>query len=238
MQEKVFYTKDNIKIAANYYKTNKDSLLIIAPGWFMTKDSKPFKAMSEDFSRDFDVITLDFRGHGKSGGNFTFTSQEKLDLLPILDFAKKSYKQVYLMGFSLGAATAIITAESFKHISKMILVSPPADFNKIENHWWKKEVFIPTLQKFDLKVLSSIRIGNIKMNKVRPIDVIDKITCPTFFLAGKSDFVVYEWHTKSLFDKALCKKQYIAIDNGFHAEDLYINSKSKFLNYCKEWLLN
>ena len=33
-------TEDNEKIAINHYKNNYESVIIIAPGWFMTKDKK------------------------------------------------------------------------------------------------------------------------------------------------------------------------------------------------------
>src|SRR5574344_1321879 len=78
--EKKLLTKDGTKIAINLFQTGHDEVLIIAPGWFMCKDSDAFEEMSQDFSKDFDVISMDFRGHCKSSGRFTFTSKEPDDL--------------------------------------------------------------------------------------------------------------------------------------------------------------
>lgn len=55
-------TKDNIKIEINYFKGGFDSVIVIAPGWCMTKDSKAFFEMEKEFSKEFDIISLDFRG--------------------------------------------------------------------------------------------------------------------------------------------------------------------------------
>ena len=238
MQEKRILTKDNIVIALNHFQIGKDCVLIIAPGWFMTKDSKPFQSMSKDFSDYCDVITFDFRGHGNSGGNFTFTSKEFFDLDAILGYAKTTYKTIYLMGFSLGGATSIITAAKNDDIAKMIIVSTPCDFNKIENCWWKKEAWIPTLKKCEPRVWMSVRAGNVFSKKIKPIDEIKNVSAPTLFVAGEKDPTVCEWHTKSLFEKAVCEKKFIEFKNCYHAEDLYLQRHDDFIKVCRNWLFD
>lgn len=237
MREISIYTKDKIKIAVNHYPNKNQCVLIIAPGWFMTKDSKPFRQMSEEFSNHTDVLTMDFRGHGKSSGCFTFTSNEINDLQAVIDFAYKyEYKNIYLLGFSLGGATSIITASKNHKITKLIVVSAPTEFKKIENYWWKKEAWLPTVKKCDIKVWSSIRPGNIYAPKLNPIDEIEKVMCPTLFIAGEKDVTVREWHTKALYDKAKCIKKFIEFKNCYHAEDLYLQERHAFINACLNWL--
>ena len=228
-------TQDNVQIALNNYCNDKDEVVIIAPGWCMTKDSKAFKQISEMFVPKFDVITFDFRGHGKSGGFYTFSAKENLDLQAVLDFAK-NYKKIYLVGFSLGGAVVLIEAANNKRIHKVIAVSAPCDFDKIENFMWKKEAWGETFKKFELERFLSIRPGLIMHKKIRPIDVVDKIEVPTLFIAGKKDPTVYSWHTKQLCDKAICPKAFKLFENGFHAEDLYLHFKDEFSRICLEWL--
>ena len=74
MKEFFLKTKDGIKLALNHYDTGHKEVLIIVHGWFMTKDSRAFSDMSQNFSKEFDVIAFDCRGHGKSSGFYTFTS--------------------------------------------------------------------------------------------------------------------------------------------------------------------
>lgn len=45
-------TKDNIKIEINYFKGGFDSVIVIAPGWCMTKDSKAFFEMEKSFQKN------------------------------------------------------------------------------------------------------------------------------------------------------------------------------------------
>ena len=49
-------TDDNVKISVNYYQNSFDEVVIIAPGWCMTKDSSAFSNISAMFSQKYDVI--------------------------------------------------------------------------------------------------------------------------------------------------------------------------------------
>lgn len=239
MKEIKIKTKDGIKIAVNHYKNNYDTVVIIAPGWFMTKDSKSFKELSEVFAEKSDVISMDFRGHGKSSGFYTFTSKELEDMEAVIEYANKFYKKIYLIGFSLGAAIVLNTAAyNYSCIDKIIAVSAPSCFEKIENQIWKKEAWLPTLQKCELNRWFSIRPSFIITEKIKPIDIIEKVKCPTLFLAGEKDPTVHSWHTEALFKKAICEKKYELFENCCHAEDLFIQDREKFVNLCLDWLFN
>lgn len=236
MKEIKILTKDNIKIALNHYENGFDRVVIIAPGWFMTKDSKYFKQISEVFIKKSDIISMDFRGHGKSSGLYTFSSKEINDITRVIDFAKERYIKIYLIGFSLGAAIALIAASQLEGIDKVIAVSAPVSFEKIENKMWKKEAWLTTLQKCELKRWLSIRPDIINRKKTKPIDIVEKVKCPTLFIAGENDQIVCSWHTKTLFDKAKCIKKYELFEKCYHAEDLFIQDKEKFIKICMNWL--
>ena len=237
MKDYNLITKDKINIAVNHYKCGHDEVVIVAPGWCMTKDSDAFCGISEMFAKHFDVISFDFRGHGKSGGMYTFTSKELMDMDAVVRFARKNnYKKIHLAGFSLGAAISLIYASKSRFIDKVILVSAPSDFDKIENQMWKKEAWGETFKKFEFKRFSSIRPYPIPLNKIKPIDVVDKIKVPTLFIAGEKDPTVHSWHTKKLFEKAVCPKKYMEYPNGCHAEDLFLHFENDFTKLCFDWL--
>lgn len=236
MKEIKLKTKDGIDIAVNHYNKDFDSVIILAPGWFMTKDSKSFLEMSEIFNNKSDVLTIDFRGHGRSKGFYTFTSKEVEDISLVIDYAKQRYKKIYLMGFSLGAALVLIAGSKFDCIDKIIAVSAPTCFSKIENKVWKKEAWIPTLQKCELKRWVSIRPSLINREKINPIDIIEKVKCPTLFLAGEKDPTVCSWHTEALYNKAKCLKKYELFENCCHAEDLFLQARERFIKICLDWL--
>lgn len=237
MQEVFLKTLDNIKIAINHYSKSRNSVIIIAPGWFMTKDSKIFRKMSEDLFKSFDIITMDFRGSGKSGGVYTFTAKEEKDLNCIINYAKNKYQKIFLLGFSLGGALSVIVGSKNKNICGIIAVSAPTEFYKIENKMYSPDAWIPTLfQKFEPLRWLTIRAGNPFLHKEKPIELVNKITVPTLFIAGEKDPTVCPWHTQKLFENATCKKDFILFENARHAEDLYTDYQKKFIKYCTSWL--
>lgn len=230
-------TIDNVKIKANYFKNDKEEVVLVLPGWCMTKDSNAFLKISEAFSNDFDVLCIDFRGHGKSGGFYTFTALEENDLCSLISFAKeKNYKKIHLAGFSLGGMIALNYSYNHDSIDKIIAVSAPCDFSKIENKMYKKEAWGETFKKFELKRFLSIRPSIIPYKKIKPIDIIDKIKQPTLFIAGKLDPTVCYWHSEKLYQKAVCEKKFELFEQGIHAEDIFLHFEDKFKEICLEWL--
>lgn len=238
MFQHYLHTKDNIKIALNHYKSGFKEVVIIAHGWCMTKDSNAFKKISEAFNKNFDVITFDFRGHGKSKGFFTFTAKEIYDIECVVEFAKnQGYKKIHLAGFSLGAAISLIYASN-SFVDNIIAVSAPCEFNKIENQMYKKEAWLETFKKFELKRFLSIRPHIFPFKKIKPIEIVEKINCPILFISGEFDPTVHPWHTEILYKKAQTKKEYKMYKNGFHAEDLFLYFEDDFMEACNNWLKN
>lgn len=236
--KKVFLkTSDGVKIAINHHKTGHDEVLIIAHGWFMTKDSKYFSDMAKVFEQNFDVISMDFRGHGKSSGAYTFTSKEPMDMKAVVDYAKRYYKKIYLIGFSLGGALVLIHSALEKDVHKVIAVSAPYNFKKIENQMWRKEAWSHSLRKFEFIRWITVRPSPIIGKKISPINIVNKIEVPTLFIAGEHDKTVFPWHTECLYKKAKCKKHYELFKDCCHAEDLFYQDREKFISICKNWLM-
>ncbi len=236
MEECFVSTNDKVKIALNHFKNGFEEVIIVVPGWFMTKDSKAFFNLSKAFLNYFDVITMDCRGHGKSSGYYTFSAKEIEDLKSVVNYARKFYKKVYLMGFSLGGGLVLIHTAKESNIDKVIAVSAYNSFEKIENKMWKKQAWLPTLKKAELTRWFSIRPSLIPHKKIKPFSIVDKIKVPTLFIAGKNDPTVCLWHTKSLYEKAVCDKYFEVFENGNHAEDLFLDEPNRFVSLCVNFL--
>ncbi len=236
MNRNYILTQDKIKIAYNHYKSNFDNVLIVAHGWFMSKDSNAFKQICQSFNEYFDIISFDFRGHCSSSGLYTFGAEETNDLKAIVDFAKTQYKKIYLIGFSLGSLISIDYCAKYNNIDKLILVSAPTDFKKIENNIFSPNAFIPTLKKFEFKRWFSIRFTHPFKKKPIPIELISKIKIPLFFIAGENDPIIKVWHNQELFKTASTIKKELIIKGGKHAEDLFLEHKSLFMEECINWL--
>jgi pimeloyl-ACP methyl ester carboxylesterase len=87
-------------------------LLIMAHGFLKAMHWWPQVSMARDAARCFDVLCFDFPGHGKSGGlaNISYT-RAAAALRCVIDFAATlGYDAIGVVGFSMGAAAAVIAA--------------------------------------------------------------------------------------------------------------------------------
>jgi alpha-beta hydrolase superfamily lysophospholipase len=82
----------------------------------------------------YEVIALDLRGHGKSGGKKGFLESPKILLDDIKQFIKQTetlgeYKNIqnkFILGYSLGGLlSSLICIEQKDHFNGMLLISPP-----------------------------------------------------------------------------------------------------------------
>ncbi len=230
-------TADGIDIAYDHYQRGHEKLIIIAHGFFNSKQAVLLKQLAADLSGAYDVAALDFRGHGKSSGLFCWTAKEYLDLKALLDHLRPKYKKVGVIGFSLGAAIAMITASRYADIDSIIAVSPPAAFWKIENCLWQLDFKTDILYHyFDQGIIGQgCRPGPLWLKKDRPIDLVPHLKIPICYIHGEKDWLIKPWHSKALYEKTTAVKKLAIIKNGPHAEYLILRNHDEFLGLARNW---
>lgn len=216
-------TSDNINISYTHFAKESDSAIIICPGFYNSKNNRWLRKTVDILSTTYDVIIFDFRGHGNSSGSFTWTAKEHLDLEAVLNYAKyRGYKHIGIVAFSLGAATAIITASSRDDIESMVLISCPSKVSMINFHFWEPGMLSDLRENIECGWEGKgARIGNIFLPKVDPVEAIGRIkNTSTLFIHGDNDWVVKDCHSKVLYKAAHGKKDLTVIKGGLHAERL------------------
>lgn len=138
-------TDDNLKIAGD---------LIIGEGYQPLKDEKPAGEMykagvillhnlegsKETYknlavflnSKGFTTLAIDFRGHGSSTGiKEDYSKYENEIDAAVQLFKSQNYEEIYLIGGSIGANTAVRYAASHPEIKRIVLLSPGMDYHGI-----------------------------------------------------------------------------------------------------------
>ena len=228
-------TEDGKRIALSHIKGGFSKVIIIAHGIYNNKDTALFRRIAYAFSKEYDVIMFDFRGHGKSSGVFTWTAHEQKDLRAIITYAKENhYTKIGVIGFSLGAAIALIEASCHQNIDSVIAVSTPADTGRINYHFWEKDMWEDLKLNFGAKGRGKgIRPGSMFLQKTRPIDIVDKISpTPVLFIHGEKDWLIKPSHSQRLFDRAKDSKALTIIKDGGHAERMFDAFPDKFMKIC------
>jgi pimeloyl-ACP methyl ester carboxylesterase len=228
-------TEDGKRIAFDHIKKGFSKVIVIAHGFYNNKDTVLFRAIAEAFSREYDVIVFDFRGHGKSSDVFTWTAHEQKDLRAITSYAQQNkYVKIGVIGFSLGAAVALIEAGYHQNIDSLIAVSPPSDLKKIDYYFWAQDMWEDLKLNFGIKGRGkSVRIGTPFLKKMRPIDIVDKIAhIPVLFLHGEKDWLIKPKHSQLLFARATGPKAITIIKDGGHAERMFDAFPEQFMKIC------
>ena len=235
----ILEARDKIKVAYYHYKSGHNKAIVIAHGFYNSKDAIVLQDLAKILYADYDVIMFDFRGHGKSTGLYAWTSKENIDLETVLDYLKQqNYKSLGLIGFSMGASTSINTLVKRSDVDALICVSPVAEFGKIDYKFWAldwKEDLVYTLFKPEGRVGKGFRPGAFWLKKEKPIDNVDKLKVPTLFIHGKKDWVICPWHSEKLYDRTTAVKKLVMIEDGPHAEYLMKDSKDLFVSEITNW---
>ena len=142
----------------------------------------------------FNVLMFDLRGHGSSGGDQVSGGYfEQWDVLGAFDFlAEKGVTpgRIGLVGFSMGAATAILAAAREPDIGALVADSPYAKASDMIAHeaarktvfpGWLTPIFVPTA------VLMANWFYGIDLGSLVPEDAVVGLPYPILVIHGTGD---------------------------------------------------
>jgi uncharacterized protein len=230
-------TGEGKHIAVKHYQRGGSAVVILAHGFFNNQNVYLFKKMALDLYDRYDVVTFDFRGHGASDGLFGWTSKETEEMDLVLSYVREhGYRNIGLLGFSLGGAQVLIAASEHRDIDSVIAVSPPFDFWQIDFHFWEPEMLNDLKLNIGFKgVGKGIRPGNPFGVKIRPLDVVDAISpTPVLFIHGERDWLIKPRHSERLYQRAREPKRLVLIPRAGHAEKIYDTDAEEFFGLCVE----
>lgn len=134
------------------------------------------------------TLLFDFRNSGESGGSLTTVGvEEKKDLHGAIQYVKtQGYQKIGLLGFSMGASTAIVTASERKDIQALVVDSPFSDLRPYLEE--NLPVWSGLPHFFTPIILFFAEIFGIQPAEIRPIKAIQKLkTTPMLFIHTKKD---------------------------------------------------
>ena len=144
--------------------------------------------------RGYNVLMFDLRGHGSSEGDMVSGGYfERWDVLGAFDYLVErgvDPSRTGLMGFSMGAATAILAAVEEPRITALVADSPYADASdliaresarKTPFPLWLVPIFIPTAK------LMAKRIYGIDIGELVPERAVARLAYPILVIHGTGD---------------------------------------------------
>jgi uncharacterized protein len=129
----------------------------------------------------YGALTFDFAGHGRSDGNIvTYGAGEQLDVHAALAYLRSrgdvDMSRLGLLGYSLGAITAILYAARHPVFKAVMIESGFADIERDIEHLFTRYTGLPSFPFANLIIFWMERISGYQLTHLRPMRVIGQIS--------------------------------------------------------------
>ena len=233
---------DGTKIFARLWQGQRkhQRVWIVSPGFAKHSDSPGIRIAVHILLESGDVLSVDHRGTGQSGGRYAFGAFEYLDLQAALDWARPKWKKKRLIGFSLGGYNvARFASMRPRGLEAVNVVSGPT---KVED----VALTLGPLTQIVQYLLSPHRIAKRLASGVDPLfrwdwpfrakpsaaDTAPWMKVPSHYLTGTFDWLVFPFLTRRIYRAAPQPKTLTSIAWGYHAEYMAVFDPDKF----KDWV--
>jgi fermentation-respiration switch protein FrsA (DUF1100 family) len=150
----------------------------------------------------YSVLMFDTRGHGESEGDRMSAGYfEVRDLGGAVDYVMGlGFDDIGVLGFSMGGATAIMTAAEDENIDAVVVDSAYADLNEMLEPQFAERTSFPTFFLKPLLFMVKMMYG-IDFTAIKPVEVVGDIAPrPILFIQGELDDVVPPEHVYDLYE--------------------------------------
>lgn len=190
-----------------------NGLLVLVHGLDSTRarDGKTYLEFVRDLhSQGFRLLLFDLRAHGESEGKVLSAGYyEKQDLLGALDFATgvqgERWERVGVLGFSLGAAIALLAAEQEPRLRALAADSSFASLSDlIAKETADRTPLSETTSRLLLPgmvALARLRYG-IPLDRIRPVESIGRLDYPLLLIHTEGDSRIPVEQSRRLIEAA------------------------------------
>lgn len=130
VRSRALITADGVRLDAAYdppHRPGAGLCFVLGHGFTGSWRRAPVRAIAGELRAYGGVVSLDFRGHGRSGGRTTVGDREVLDLDAALAWARAlGHSRVVTVGWSMGGAVAVRHAALHGGVDAVVSVSAPA----------------------------------------------------------------------------------------------------------------
>jgi len=180
----------------------------------------------------YNVLMFDLRGHGESEGNrMSAGFYEKRDLMGASNYVKgRGFERIGVLGFSMGAVTALMTAAENRDIDAVVADSSFADLTDIMEPEFSKRTIFPKFFLHPLLFMVKIMYG-VDFRALRPIEVVSEIAPrQVLFIHGELDETIPAEHARRLQQASQNPQNQLWLVPKTGHVDAYINYPEEYVN--------
>jgi uncharacterized protein len=179
----------------------------------------------------YNVLLFDFRASGESAGSaVTVGALEQEDALGALDYLAArgdiDMRRVGMLGVSMGAAVAIMTAAQDERVAAVVAEAPFEDVPSIIRTEYQHSVHLPSFPFAPITIaIVELRLG-IRVGDISPLRAVAKLTGrPLLLIADAADQQIPPSQQQALFEAAGAPRQLWTVPGASHAHGHTIASE-------------
>ena len=233
---------DDTPIAFTWWRRPSPELLVLAPGFWRERLARENLFLASHYvRRGYDVIALDFRGHGDSGGAYSFGALEALDVKAVLDHVVgpgRPYRRFAMLGLSLGGTISADALGYFPQLPcrALAMISSPADLKTLRPRPWKngamKQVSLRNVVR-----MPRLSASKLLARKRSVPDSLSRLAFPKLIVTAEGDWLVDPSHGRILAQAAAPPVEHVHLDlpGSLHADALVRQVPLKLLRILDRW---
>lgn len=185
--EDVWIPSPRGKLAAWYLPASNGCTLICCHGINDNRSQWLGQVARLHRDRGYGALLFDFAGHGESEGNqVTYGAREQGDVAAVLDYLRGrgdvDMRGIGIMGYSLGAITAVLATAGQPDIQALVIESGFSDLQRDIGILFHRFTGLPAFPFANLVVFWGQRISGIRLGEIRPERVIGRIAPRAVFI--------------------------------------------------------
>lgn len=236
--------RDGISIAYTLWRRPARELIVLAPGFWRVRLARENLYLAEHLLRlGYDVASLDFRGHGDSGGGYAFGAAEHRDFLAVVDELVgegKLYDRFAVVGLSLGGSIAAHALAKRPDLPcrALVMISSPDDLRALRPKPWKAGALRQVRLRHAVRVPRLSAGKTLRERKPRAADSVAGLTIPKLIVTAEGDWLVDPSHGRSIAAAAAAPVEHVHLELGgaLHADGLVQFVPLRLLRLLDRWL--
>ena len=222
-----FKTKDGLTLKGWFIQTKntkaKNKAIIVGHGFPFDKNN--IIHATHFLAKNFSLLYYDFRYFGESEGSYTTLGyKEAKDMQSAIDYLKKekNITKIGIFGFSLSAATALMT--DTKDVKAIVADSSYSSADQaLHDIYW----IFPLFTKYPFIWMTRLYAKlflNIDIKDISPLESVKNIQKPILFIHGANDNQLPSTHSQILNDNAP-NSEFWLVENAGHGASYAINPR-------------
>jgi fermentation-respiration switch protein FrsA (DUF1100 family) len=225
-----FRAPDGVVLHYTRRRGGSTRVVVVSPGIFMHREGAEHRLLATRLLEIADVVTMDVRGHGDSGGAFTFGLREPEDLADFAASLRTEYEAVGGLGFSFGGVHTLVAAARRPVFDAVATVGTPHRLFILDHNFLTAGLLrcLPyTLRRRRrLTRLSFVPRGLPPV----PSRLVARIApVPLLVAHGADDWLIAPSHARTLYAAAGEPRELLLLERGLHAENILADDPEPLL---------